>query len=412
MDKFFLKNISNILENKDLVIIGNRFNGKWIKIPKECYEAIKYSIDHKISIFDTVDMFSSDDDKAYYRNILEKLDILGLLACSADAKIRGEVIPIVSFAITNKCNLNCEYCCKDSNFEEREKLQLKDLKVAIDKIIKLNPINLTISGGEPLTRNDFIEFIDYIKSVYNEKLILATNATLINSKNAEYIAKNFYAVEISLDGYDEETCAQVRGKGIFNKVLKSIEMLKRNGCNRISLSMVAGKYNYHYKAKFEELNKRLGTTPTIRYFCSFGRGLENNDNYLEDGTLFYTPSDEYEQYQYEQIDTGHCNAGVNQVHINDEGNLYLCPNLTDDKFKICNIKDFDSLAIEKLYKRDYDAFKEFDYLKENNIERCRECKINIFCNVCPAKTDLLKNDKVAFDKNCKFVKENIYHKIW
>lgn len=412
MNKFFLYKITNILKNNGLVIIGNSFNGKWIKVPEECYEAINYSVENNLSVYDTVDMFSKYNDKTYYKKILDKLDQIGLLGDESGEEIYYGFIPRVSLAITNKCNLDCDYCCKDSSIEKEEKLKLEDLKIVMDKIIRLNPINLTISGGEPLLRKDFKEFIDYTKSLYNEKLILSTNATLINSTNAKYIADNFYAVEISLDGYDEDTCSKVRGKGIFNKVIKSIEMLKSNGCDRITLSMVAGKHNYHYKDKFEELNKRLGTTAKIRYFCSFGRGLENNDKYLEKGTLFYTPIDEYKNFQYEQMDIGHCNAGINQVHISDEGNLYLCPNLTDDEFKICNMKDFDSLSMERLYKRDYEAFKKFDSLKENNNERCRDCSINIFCNVCPAKTNLIKNDKVAFDINCKFIKENLYQKIW
>lgn len=412
MDKFFFDNMANIVKHEGLVIIGNKFSGKWIKIPEECYEAIRYSINHKISVYDTVDMFLDDDDKNYYKTILEKLNTLGLLKDSIITEAHYGLIPRISLAVTNKCNLNCDYCCKDSSIEKEEKLEIEDLKRIIDKIVELNPINLTISGGEPLIRRDFKEFIDYTKSLYNEKLILCTNGMLINSKNAEYIAKNFYAVEISLDGYDEDTCSEIRGRGVFNKVMESIELLKNSGCDRISLSMVVGKHNYHYKTKFEELNKRLGTTAMIRCFCSYGRGSENNKKYLEDGTLFYTPSDEYENYEYEQKDTGHCNAGINQVHISHEGNLYLCPNLTDDEFKICNMKDFNSLDIEKLYKRDYDAFRKFDDLKENNNERCKNCSINIFCNVCPAKTYLIKNNKVAYDINCKFVKENLYHKIW
>jgi len=412
MNKLFWYSMANILNHKGLVIIGNKFSGKWIKVPEECYNAIKYSIDYGISVYDTVDIFVDDDDKNYYRKVLKNLDAINLLGDVVTTEVNYGFVPRISFAVTNKCNLTCDYCCKDSSIEKEEKLEIEELKMIIDIIVKLNPINLTISGGEPMIRKDFKELIDYTKSSYNKKLILCTNATLINSQNAEYIAENFYAVEISLDGYDEETCSKARGKGIFNKVMKSIHLLKNNGCNRISLSMVVGKHNYHYKTKFEELNERLGTTPIVRYFCSQGRGLENNKKYLEDGTLFYTPSDEYENYEYEQIDTGHCNAGINQVHISHEGNLYLCPNLTDDKFKICNMKDFDSSAIEKLYKRDYNAFRKFDDLKENNNEHCEDCSINIFCNVCPAKTYLIKNDKVANDLNCKFVKENLYHKIW
>lgn len=57
---------------------------------------------------------------------------------------------------------------------------------------------------------------------------------------AKFISDNFYAVEISLDGYDEETCSEIRGKDVFNKVMKAIGYLKDNGCDKISISMVMG----------------------------------------------------------------------------------------------------------------------------------------------------------------------------
>lgn len=412
MDKFFNEKMANILQKDNLVIVGNRFNGKWIKIPTECYKAIEYSVEKEIPIYNTIDIFQDIEDKIYYNHILENLDKIGLLENFIIKNVIRNFIPIVSLAITNRCNLNCDYCCKDSNKNEIDVLNIDDLKMTMNKIVKLNPVNISISGGEPLLRKDFKEFIDYTKTIYNNKLILCTNATLINSNNAKYISNNFYAVEISLDGYDEESCSEIRGKGVFNKVLKSIDLLKQNGCERISLSIVVGKHNFHNISKFEELNFKLGTTSMIRYFSSFGRGMNYNNKYLEKDSLFFYPSDIYENIKFEEIDMGHCNAGVNQLHISSEGDIFPCPNLSDDKFKICNIKEFDFSSSDKLYKRDYDAFKNFDYIKENNIEKCKNCDINVFCNTCPAHINLLKDNKIAFDKYCKFQKENLHHKVW
>lgn len=412
MEKFFNDKIANIHQKDNLAIIGNRFNGKWIKIPIECYSAIKYSVEKEISIYNTIDIFQDLEDKKYYTQILDDLNKIGLLEKKIIREVRRNCIPIMSIAITNRCNLNCDYCCKDSNKYEKDVPNINDLKMTINKLVKLNPVNISISGGEPLLRKDFKEFIDYTKKIYKNKLILCTNATLINSDNAKYIADNFYAVQISLDGYDEESCSAVRGKGVFNKTLKSLDLLKQNGCEKISLSMVVGKHNFHHISKFEELNSKLGTDAVIRNFSSFGRGVTCDRKYLEKDSLFFYPNDFYENLKVEKIEVAHCNAGVNQLHISSEGNIYPCPNLSDDKFIICNIKEFDSLAIEKLYKRDYNAFKEFDFLKEYKIDKCKNCDINIFCNSCPAHTNLLKDNKVAFDKYCKFQKENLHLKIW
>ena len=34
-------------------------------------------------------------------------------------------------------------------------------------------------------------------------------------------------MEISLDGYDEQTCSLVRGRGVFGKVMSAVSLLQR-----------------------------------------------------------------------------------------------------------------------------------------------------------------------------------------
>lgn len=46
-----------------------------------------------------------------------------------------------------------------------------------------------------------------------------TNGTLINEENASKLAKQFFSIDISLDGVDEENCAKIRGKHVFGKVI-------------------------------------------------------------------------------------------------------------------------------------------------------------------------------------------------
>lgn len=197
---------------------------------------------------------------------------------------------------------------------------------------------------------------------------------------AKFISDNFYAVEISLDGYDEETCSEIRGKGVFNKVMKAIGYLKDNGCDKISISMVMGKYNEGYKQKFEELNEKIGTKARIRYFCKFGRGFSGCEKYVENDEVFYTPQDLYtlDENSYDDISTGHCNAGRNSIFIADDGYVYSCPNITDDKFKTFNILDMDLETEKELYKKDFEGFKNFENLDLKNQTRCRDCSVNAF----------------------------------
>ncbi|MEG1312073.1 MAG: radical SAM protein [Romboutsia sp.] len=410
--RIFLDKIARTVKNGNIVIVSNMFNGIWIKIPNECYNAVLQSTKDKISIEDTLNVFKENEDRNYYIKVIESLDKIGLIGEVSSNKDSRCFIPYVSISVTNKCNLDCDYCCKDSNIYGEETLSTEDLKSVIYKASKLKPINITISGGEALLRKDFNEFIDYAKTVYSGKLILSTNATLINDKNAEYIVNNFHAIEISLDAYDDETCTLIRGKGVFNKVIRAVKLLKSYNAKFISLSMVVGKNNFNEQEKFIELNKKLGTKHRIRYFSAFGRGDCVCDKYLDENTLFYRPVDHFDNIDINKLKTGHCNAGVNQIYFNHEGDIYLCPNLSHDDFKICNVKEFDDEAVERLYNRDFDAFKKFDYIKENKIRDCKHCDINIFCNTCPAHTDMIKDNDAVFRKYCDSTIEGIHKKIW
>lgn len=409
MSTYYCEKITDISKHGNIVLISNNMTGKWIKIPYECYEVIKESIDKKIPIEETIDLFM-DEDKEYYRKVLKNLENIGLIHEEILQTINYSFVPRISFSITNRCNLHCEYCCTDSHIKETDKLSLDDLKMIIDKIIMLKPENLCISGGEPMLRNDFFEFISYIKSVYSGKLILNTNATLINNKNIDFLIQNFFAIEISLDGYNEETCSDMRGFGIFEQVVKTVKLLKSKDFNKIRLSMVLGKHNEHWKSKFEELNKDLGTNCSIRNFCGLGRGTHECEKYLDDGSLIYIPKDAYDIDN--EIISNCCNAGNSQLYIDSIGNLSICPNLSSEEFVLCNMKEFDENIIERIYKRNFEAYKNFEKLKPKNRDYCKECDINLFCGRCPAHVNIIKDDKKALKNYCDFHKEYLRPKIW
>ncbi|MDK2565051.1 radical SAM protein [Romboutsia sedimentorum] len=409
--KYFNTKISDLVINKNIVIISNNFTGKWIKIPIECYKVIKYSIDQGISINEVITAFKQEEDKNYFKEVIQLLDNIGLLSNKQDNDLKISFIPKVVFSITNRCNLNCDYCCVDSCLENTDTLTTQQIKTSIDNILKLNPQRIVLSGGEPFLRKDFFEIFEYLKGKYDGKIIICTNATLIKEKDIEYIAKNAYSIEISLDGFDEESCAKVRGKGVFNKVVRNIKLLKENGMKNIGLSMVVGNQNAYMVDDFYRLNRNLGTKPTIRQFSAIGRGKDSLNEYLENEKMVHYINENI-YTDLSKIKSDYCQAGSSQIFVNYDGNIYVCPLLQYEKFKIGNILNFDNEAIEKLFKRDLDAIKNFNNLKPKNIDSCKKCEINIFCTGCPAKMYTLLENKEVFEYNCKHMKKILLDKIF
>jgi len=91
--------------------------------------------------------------------------------------------PIFILEVETKCNQDCSYCYniwkanQDYNYG---KLFLSEYLKAIDKIIKEGkPKNITITGGEPMLREDIFEIIEFIRKK-RVPVNIITNGTLLS----------------------------------------------------------------------------------------------------------------------------------------------------------------------------------------------------------------------------------------
>lgn len=410
-DRYFIKCICDVMINNKQVILANKTNGKWTKIPIECYQVIEYSTENKLPLDSLYDVFALDEDKKYFKKVIDKIQQLGFVSSSIVDEFKLDRINLVSFSLTNRCNLKCDYCCVDSKIENKDYLDTNQLKKAIDNIVKLNPRVLTISGGEPMLRQDFFEILAYTKEKFKGKIILSTNATLIKNNKIDEIINGLHAIEISLDGYDELSCSKIRGKGVFGKVINTAKLIKSKGFDNISTSLVVGKNNVNDVDKFKKLNEELGIEPIIRNFVSIGRGSENSCRYLEDELdISYIDKDDYRDEN--SLGANMCKAGVNQIFIDCKGDIYPCPNLCYEDLKMFNILEFEERILNIILNRDMEIFDRFDNLKPVNIEKCKDCDINAFCSTCPSQMYTLKNDKKMFEANCKRMKRILEPLVW
>lgn len=142
-------------------------------------------------------------------------------------KIEENKLNIVYIAITNRCNLNCIHCTAKSNIDEIDTLSLKEIYAIIDQICDVNPRIINITGGEPLIRKDILQILNYIRNKYSGYIVLSTNGILINKNNIDFIISNVDEVSISLDGYNQESVEKIRGKGVYTKVIDTIELLHK-----------------------------------------------------------------------------------------------------------------------------------------------------------------------------------------
>ncbi len=146
---------------------------------------------------------------------------------------------LIVISPTMRCNLHCTGCyaglyTKEGDLPESE----------IDRILaearELGIYFVVISGGEPYLLKDML--LRLFKK-YNDMFFLTyTNGTFLNEEVAKKLAKlGNVAAAISVEGYEEETDNR-RGKGVYRRIMKAMDNLKREGV-LFGISVTYTKYN-------------------------------------------------------------------------------------------------------------------------------------------------------------------------
>lgn len=395
---------NKVLFYNQKVIIGNVKSGYWIRITEEVYSILKYAVENSYSREELINAIQEEEDKKYINILINNMSILGLLVNEKEV-----IHKKVTIEITNRCNLMCNHCCISAN-EGKNNIEMKTYEMlqTFDKIAKWSPEIVIISGGEPLIRKDFKILLKYLRDIYEGDIYLDTNSLLINEENIEFISKNVDQINVSIDGVDETTCAIYRGKGVFEKVIKKIKLLKEYGVEKITLSMVVSEKNCMYIDKFYELNNLLGTKAIIRGLSYVGRAKKNYD-ILEknDKKNVYISKEFFDDIGRKDV-FYNCKAGVTDIFIRYNGEIYACPNLIDGKDNISNIKNIPYLKENEIINQ--------EILKRLNRHKfvgnyCNQCEVKMFCWTCPAKIlEFLERDSIL--EYCKKIKDTLRRRVW
>lgn len=319
----------------------------------------------------------------------------------------AEKLNKVTYIITDYCNLACRHCAHSALFQSPEQIQrmpiVADLNI-VAAIIKLQPRAICITGGEPLVVSNFEEVSRYLRKNFDGNLSLSTNATLINDTNIDYLCSCFDHFDISIDGINEEKCAAIRGKGVFEKVIAAIKKLQHKGIKKITLSIALSNETYSDKEAFEEMCRSLSVRPIIRFMNLSGRAKVNG----------MTGSDEWLSFERDYSPFPFiCTGGVNQVTVNSIGDVFPCNNFLEDEFKIGNLFE-DDLPSRFTRSSNNSWWRNFSKYIPFYREECSKCDMGLFCSFCPVliKTYMDNNSLTRLSLNCDSKKNKFYGEIF
>lgn len=378
---------------------------------------------------------------------------------------------VIVWDVTSQCNLACKHCFNWDRYNEKktlygfkEEMNTQECISALQKIKSGGINHIHLLGGEPLLKRDIIKIISIAKSM-GMMVTINTNGTLLNKQISQKLLKlNVENITISIDGATEEMNDEIRGKGVFKRLIYNISQLVNlkkiySSKTIIGLAFTMNRKNLQDMCKFVELARFLEVDSII--FADFylsGRAMKNPEewiysrencidvleklcekikkenlykNFLIQMDLPYSLV-EYLKWRYNINFYFHpknmmCNAGEKIWYMQADGRILPC-GMTNNPYYSLDLIQKGEFIIEDINIRYITSLKEVESselfisflkfkekVKKQDRESCKICKYRGRCYPCPI-LHFNKNDvpdcTIVFKRKNEYLEKILKSKVY
>ncbi len=148
-------------------------------------------------------------------------------------------------SITDRCNLRCIYCRPKEGVAlhgHEDILRYEEMIRVISLAVKMGLIKVRLTGGEPLVRRGFVDFIADLNKIEGLKDIsLTTNGILLEQFAQGIFDAGIRRINVSLDSLNPDKYGQITRGGRLEDVLRGIARAEEIGFSPIKINTVAIK---------------------------------------------------------------------------------------------------------------------------------------------------------------------------
>lgn len=407
--------------NKILVIDSERAN--WIVLDSDLQLNVFKTFQRGTSIECVLESYKYDD--ADVRYVVTQIEAKQFYETVSDPRPKDSTL---HFYLTNRCNLSCPHCYMFSGMPINSELETNEIKTVLNDFAKIGEGRIvTFSGGEPTIRKDFEEILEYAYRLGLE-IKLMTNGTTLPSERIAILSRYLSSVQISIDGFSEETNAEIRGHGSFQKSLDTVDTFIANDVYTSiaitpkinTLIENSGKYatfaqelESRYEGKAfelrisEELLNGRCITDAKSINVDYGKAVANlmREIYGEDYKIM-----EFVKMLTDNSIIDNCAFGGLTIAAN--GDVFLCPRINDLK-PVGNVR---TDPFKELLKKA--TFVE-EFTNVRYLHPCGECELRYICGGgCRIEefphlvSDELPNIKSEYDSNCRICNSTFKNKFY
>ena len=144
----------------------------------------------------------------------------------------GRRITYLRLAVTDRCNLRCQYCMPAHGIDivdRHELLSYKEMYRIVRILSELGVDKVRLTGGEPFVRKDFIHFLESLS--FNDKLKeinITTNGALIANHIPDLERIGIHAINLSLDTLQKERFKLITRRDVFDETYQTFLLLLKS----------------------------------------------------------------------------------------------------------------------------------------------------------------------------------------
>lgn len=194
------------------------------------------------------------------------------------------------FELTYRCNLNCPYCYVGQE-RNKDELSTQEWFDVIEQIPFYSLV--TLVGGEPLLRKDFIQILEKTAKKTFGKAHVVTNGILITDEIIDaFIRTKMMLLSVSLDGFGPNHDKNRAREGIFDKIITNLDNLNsRKKRPMVDIKTIVLPNNLDDLPKLYKLTQDMG-------FEFLSVSFLRNNNLKQNSVLHDRFIEEFNQVRY------------------------------------------------------------------------------------------------------------------
>jgi MoaA/NifB/PqqE/SkfB family radical SAM enzyme len=246
---------------------------------------------------------------------------------------------------TEKCNLNCLGCWA-GDYQRQHELDFETLDRILTEAEQLGIYFIVFSGGEPLLRKK--DLVALAEKHEGQVFHLFTNGTLIDEEFVHEMQRvGNITPAVSVEGLEETTDAR-RGKGVFQKVMRAMDLMRENGCV-FGISVTYTKNNTEEVGSDEFIDLMVAKGAAYGWYFTYipiGKDVDlelmatpEQRAYMYDRILYFRETKPIflaDFWNDGEAVNGCIAGGRSYFHINAAGEVEPCAFV---HYATCNIKD-------------------------------------------------------------------------